>query len=109
MARATAQEVLLKNNGVDGGRPVVSPVTQKFMGAGQMLDRLSAQVGNKEEAQRILVARGHMTSDGKWTKEGAARNAMTAAERAKDRASKASGLPTSRYKYDPKTNRATKR
>jgi hypothetical protein len=83
--------------------------TQAFMGANQMLDRLAAQVGNRQEAINILIARGHLTADGAWTKEGAARNAMTAAERAKDRASKASGLPTSYYRYDPKTNRATKR
>ena len=74
-----------------------------------MLDRLAAQVGSKDEAKRLLIARGHMNPDGTWTPQGAARNAMTAAERAKDRASKASGLPASYYKYDPKTNRATKR
>lgn len=80
------------------------------MGSGQMLDRLSAQVGNRAEAVKILVARGHLQADGKtWTAAGAARNAMTAAERAKDRASKASGLPAAHFKYDPKTNRATKR
>jgi hypothetical protein len=84
--------------------------TQKFMGAGQMLDRLAAQVGNRDEAIGILKARGHLMPDGKtWTPEGAKRNAMTAAERAKDRAAKATGLPTSHFKYDPKTNRATKR
>ncbi len=85
------------------------PATQKFMGANQMLDRLTAQVGNRQEAIGILKARGHMTAEGAWTKEGAARNAMTAAERAKDRAAEASGLPVSHFKYDPKTNRATKR
>ena len=85
------------------------PATQKFMGANQMLDRLAAQVGNKEEAKAILIKRGHMTAAGAWTPEGAARNAMTAAERAKDREAKRTGLPTSYFKYDPKTNRATKR
>lgn len=85
------------------------PATQKFMGANQMLDRLSAQVGSEAEAKRLLITRGHMTADGAWTKEGAARNAMTAAERAKDREAKRTGLPTSYFKYDPKTNRATKR
>lgn len=79
------------------------------MGANQMLQRLTAQVGSEAEAKRLLVARGHMTESGAWTPAGAARNAMTAAERAKDRASKASGLPVSHFKYDPKTNRATKR
>lgn len=83
--------------------------TQKFMGAGQMLDRLAAQVGSKEEARAILIKRGHMTPTGTWTPEGAKRNAMTAAERAKDREAKRTGLPVSHFKYDPKTNRATKR
>lgn len=88
---------------------MVKQSTQAFMGAGQMLDRLAAQVGSKEEAKAILIKRGHMTPQGTWTKEGAARNAMTAAERAKDREAKRTGLPTSYFKYDPKTNRATKR
>jgi hypothetical protein len=87
-----------------------APVTQKFMGANQMLDRLAAQVGDRDEAIKILIGRGHLKEDGKtWTPQGAARNAMTAAERAKDRAAKASGLPVTHFKYDPKTNRATKR
>jgi 2-hydroxychromene-2-carboxylate isomerase len=79
------------------------------MGAGQMLQRLTAQVGSETEAKRLLIARGHMTENGAWTPAGAARNAMTAAERAKDRESKRTGLPTSYFRYDPKTNRATKR
>ena len=84
--------------------------TQKFMGAYQMLDRLTAQVGDRDTAIGILKERGHLMADGKtWTPEGAKRNAMTAAERAKDRAAKASGLPVTHFKYDPKTNRATKR
>lgn len=81
--------------------------TQKFMGRNQMLQRLGAQVGSEDEARRLLIARGHMTADGKWTPEGAKRNAMTAAERAIDRAATASGKRHDRYKYDPKTNRAT--
>jgi hypothetical protein len=84
--------------------------TQKFMGRGQLLQRLAAQMGGNEQAARdVLVKRGHMTPDGKFTKEGEARNQMTAEERAKDRASKETGTPVSRLKYDPKTNRATKR
>ena len=93
-------------------KPISAPkhVTQEFMGAGQMLQRLTAQVGgNREEAVRILQARGHMDSSGNWTAAGAARNAMTAAERAKDRESKRTGLPASYFKYDPKTNRAIRR
>lgn len=48
-----------------------------------------------------------MTKSGKLTAEGKKRDAMTAGERAKDRASKRSGRPVSDYKYDVKTNRAT--
>jgi hypothetical protein len=84
--------------------------TQRFMGAGQMLDRLSAQVGSREEAINILQKRGHLQADGKtWTAAGAKRNAMTAAERAKDREATRTGLPASLFHYDPKTNRATRR
>ena len=75
-----------------------------------MLDRLSAQVGSKEEAIKILQQRGHMfAGTTNWTPAGAARNAMTAAERAKDREAKRTGLPVNSFKYDPKTNRATRR
>lgn len=81
--------------------------TQKFMGRNQMLDRLAAQVGNKEEATKLLIARGHMTENGKWTEAGEKRNAMTAAERAIDRAATAANKRHDQYKYDPKTNRAT--
>lgn len=81
--------------------------TQKFMGRNQMLERLTAQVGDKEQAKRLLIARGHMTEAGKFTAAGEKRNAMTAEERAIDRAAKASGNPRGQYKYDPKTNRAT--
>jgi fructose/tagatose bisphosphate aldolase len=81
--------------------------TQKFMGRNQMLQRLGAQVGSEEEARRLLIERGHMTKDGKWTAAGEKRNAMTAGERAIDRAATASGKQHGQYKYDPKTNRAT--
>lgn len=40
------------------------------------------------------------------TKKGIQRGNMTPAERAKDRASKESGRPTSDYKYVKKTNKA---
>lgn len=83
--------------------------TQKFMGRGQLIDRLTAQVGDRKLAIGILQKRGHLKSDGKTlTKEGMKRNAMTAAERAKDRASKKSGIPSSRFNYNPKTNTATR-
>jgi len=81
--------------------------TQKFMGRNQLIDRLSAQVGNRESAIEILKKRGHLKADGKtFTTEGLKRNRMTAEERAKDRASKRTGKPTSAFKYNPKTNTA---
>lgn len=84
--------------------------TQSFMGKNQMVARLSAQLGSHEEAVNILRKRGHMEQNSeKLTTSGVARDNMTAEERAKDRAVKASGKPTSAFKYDPKTNRATLR
>jgi hypothetical protein len=79
------------------------------MGRGQLVDRLTAQVGNRGLAIDILKKRGHLKADGKTlTKEGMKRNAMTAAERAKDRAAKKSGLSSSQFKYNPTTNTATR-
>ena len=81
--------------------------TQKFMGRNQLIDRLAAQVGNRDTAISILQKRGHLKADGKtFTAEGLKRNAMTAEERAKDRASKATGKPTKAFTYNPKTNTA---
>ena len=82
--------------------------TQKFMGRGHLLERLTAQVGDKSLAVSILQKRGHLKSDGKtYTKEGIKRNAMTAEERAKDRASKKTGKPSEDFKYNPRTNRVS--
>lgn len=83
--------------------------TQKFMGRGQLINRLAAQVGDRGLAIEILKKRGHLKADGKTlTEEGKKRNAMTAAERAKDRAAKKSGASTSQFKYNPQTNTATR-
>jgi len=83
-------------------------VTQKFMGRGQLLERLSAQVGSKKLAVEILQKRGHLKSDGKtYTEAGIKRNSMTAEERAKDRASKYTGRPTKDFKYHKETNRVS--
>lgn len=57
-------------------------------------------------AAALLQKRGQM-SGGKLTAKGKKRQAMGAAGRAKDRASKASGRKTSEYNYSSKTNRAT--
>lgn len=82
--------------------------TTKFMGANSLIDRLAAQVGGRELAISLLRKRGQMEPDSeKLTPAGLARNKMTAAERAKDRASKLSGKPASAYAYNPQTNRAT--
>jgi hypothetical protein len=82
--------------------------TQKFMGRNEMLARLGAQVGSAEEAVKILQARGHLEADGKtFTAAGAKRDAMTAEERALDRAHTRTGRPASSFKYSPTTNRAT--
>jgi len=80
--------------------------TQKFMGKEQLVDRLSAQVGSKSLAIGILKKRGDLKADGKTlTLKGKKRNAMTAEERAKDRASKATGKPASSFSYNASTNR----
>lgn len=82
--------------------------TQKFLGSHSLIKRLTAQVGSKELALKILEERGHVKpGTEQLTPAGAARDAMTAAERAKDRSSSASGKPASHYKYNPRTNRAT--
>ena len=59
--------------------------TQKHMGRNELIERLTAQVGNKETAIELLKNRGHLTKDGKYTAE---------------------GKPKSAFKYNPKTNMA---
>jgi hypothetical protein len=78
--------------------------TQRFMGKGQLVDRLMAQVGDRGMAIGILKKRGDMNASGELTAKGTKRNNMTAEERAKDRASKASGKPAGSFKYNPATN-----
>jgi len=83
--------------------------TQKFMGRGQLLERLTAQIGNKKLAIEILQKKGHLESDGKtYTNEGMIRNKMTAEERAKDRASRRTGIRPDAFVYNPMTNRVKK-
>ena len=84
--------------------------TQTFMGKNQLIDRLTAQVGSRDLALKLLVERGHMYPGTETlTPEGQKRDNMTAEERAKDRAAKSSGANPSAFKYNPRTNRATKR
>jgi hypothetical protein len=80
--------------------------TQKHMGRNQLIERLTAQVGNKDTAIEILKKRGHLDKNGEYTVEGLKRSRMTAEERAKDRASKKTGKPKSAFNYNPKTNMA---
>lgn len=83
--------------------------TQKFTGRGQLINRLANQVGSREMAIGLLIERGHLKKDGKtFTEEGMKRNMMTAAERAKDRASKYTGKPIETFDYNAKTNSVKK-
>lgn len=79
------------------------------MGKNQLIDRLAAQMNSREAAIDVLKKRGHVDAQGNLTAEGKRRDAMTAEERALDRAKKRTGKPVSAFKYDPKTNRATLR
>ena len=81
--------------------------SQKYMGENQLVKRLASQVGSMKLAVDILKKRGDMTASGKLTAKGQKRNAMTAEERAIDRASKKSKHSPSEYRYNPLTNRAT--
>ena len=81
--------------------------TQKFLGRNSLIDRLTAQVGDRDRAMALLRDRGHVDAQGKLTAAGRARDAMTAAERALDRAAKRTGKPADQFRYDPQTNRAT--
>ena len=79
----------------------------KFTGRGQLIDRLSYQVGDRKKALRILADRGHVVrGTSKLTPTGKIRDAMTAEERAIERAAKKSGKYTSACEYNKNTNRA---
>jgi hypothetical protein len=80
----------------------------KFMGTNSLVDRLTAQVGSRETAIKLLRSRGQMEENSeKLTPAGEARNKMTAEDRAKDRAATRSGKSATAYTYNPETNRAT--
>ena len=81
--------------------------TPKDTGKNSLVKRLGAQVGSESLAKNILKKRGDMKKDGTLTKAGEARNSMTAAQRAEDRAAKASKHSPGEYKYNVKTNSAT--
>ncbi len=81
--------------------------TTEYTGRHQLVKRLTAQMGDEGKAIALFKARGQMDAKGNLTAAGRARDAMTAEERAKDRAAKASGKPAAKYKYNAKTNSAT--
>lgn len=72
-----------------------------------LFKRLTSQLkGNSKLAAALLTKRGDVKNN-KLTAKGKKRQALGAAGRAKDRASKNSNHSLSSYKYNPKTNRAT--
>ena len=84
----------------------------------KIMDRLVGQLKNKgfNKNSAYAIATSKLQKSGnlkkgttKPTAKGVVRGKMTPGERAKDRASKASGNPKSAYKYNSKTNRATKK
>lgn len=84
-------------------------ISQEFLGKGELINRLSSQVGSRVKALSILQRRGHLKLDGKTlTEEGLKRNAMSAEERAIDRKSKRLGKPFDAFSYNPITNTAEK-
>lgn len=90
------------------------PNTTDFMGRNLLVERLSAQLrangmtgDTRAAATELLKRRGQMDDKGKLTAVGQTRNAMTAEERAIDRAKRTA--PDAQYVYNPNTNRATRR
>lgn len=86
----------------------------EFSGTNQLIDRLSWQLKNagmtgdvRQAALDILKSRGHVDAKGNLTEAGKARDAMTAEERALDRAKRAGR--TGPLTYNPQTNRVTRR
>lgn len=80
------------------------------MGRGQLVDRLTAQVGSRKKAIDILIKQGMLEPNGKaFTEKGLVRNNMTAEERAMDRKSKYTGLPPESFDYNPKSNTVRKK
>lgn len=79
----------------------------KFTGRGQLINRLTYQLGgDRNKAIIVLQHQGLLEMDGvTLTPEGRKRDAMTAEERAIDRAVKSTGKPASAFSYDPHSNR----
>lgn len=84
----------------------------------EILERLVSQLQakGKSKSSAFAIATAALQKSGnlkkgsqKPTAKGIRRGKMTPSERAKDRASKASGNTKSSYKYNKSTNRATKK
>ena len=95
-------------------RRITNPTMTQCSGTNQLIDRLAWQLKNsgmggdvRQAALDILKSRGHVDEKGNLTEAGRARDAMTAEERALDRAKKAGR--TGPLKYHPQTNRVTRR
>jgi hypothetical protein len=86
--------------------------TQKFMGKGQLVPRLTEQlreqgVKDPDSAVRaILQKRGQMDAKGNLTPAGRRRDGMSAEERALDRHKRTTGKTGT---YNPATNRVTRK
>jgi len=74
--------------------------TQAFMGTGELIPRLMAQVGSASFGMALAKKNGFINTDGSMSDLGMARNGMTAEQRAIDRAG-GTGI------YNPTTNRVT--
>jgi len=74
--------------------------TQAFMGTGELIPRLMAQVGGASFGMALAKKNGFINTDGSMSDLGMARNGMTAEQRAIDRAG-GTGI------YNPTTNRVT--
>lgn len=84
--------------------------SNRFIGRGMLLERLTEQVGDRALAVKILQERGHLERDGRtYTDEGMLRSMMTASERARDREARKRGLSIDDFQYIPKSNKARRR
>ena len=74
--------------------------SQAFMGTGELIPRLMAQVGSASFGMALAKKNGFLNADGGLSALGMQRNGMNAEERAIDRAG-GTGI------YNPTTNRVT--
>lgn len=75
-----------------------------------LIDRLSAQTGSRSLALTLLRKRGHVHKDSEeLTPAGEQRDRMGAAGRAIDRATGGDSSKRKEYRYNTRTNRATKK